>query len=232
MQYDFLQTLPSLTLLFAEETSQSSLAKVCSFLGNSAYFMLAAVALLGLYHIVIIWTRVGAKRFKSEEQQEEFMDQLDPLIRGGRFQEAIEACEGDTRAVPQMVKLALENQEMGYQKVRGFVLERFRRDFMTDLEYRLSWVATVVKTAPMLGLFGTVVGMMGTFLTLASSSEVKPSALAGDIRVALETTVIGLVIAIPLILLVSAVNIRIAKMEDLVGLGLNRLFEALKATRR
>ncbi len=131
-----------------------------------------------------------------------------------------------------MIKLAVENRQMGYQKVRAYVLERFRRDVLTDLEYRLSWVATVVKSAPMLGLFGTVIGMMGTFLTLATAETVKPSALAGDIRVALETTVIGLVIAIPLIMMVSAVNIRIAKMEDLVGTGLNRFFDTLKSARR
>jgi biopolymer transport protein ExbB/TolQ len=80
----------------------------------------------------------------------------------------------------------------------------------------------------MVGLFGTVFGMMGAFKTLATAESVEPSALAGDIQVALITTASGLAIAIPLMILVATVNIRISKMEDLVGSGLTRFFEAFK----
>ncbi|MBL9124486.1 MAG: MotA/TolQ/ExbB proton channel family protein, partial [Planctomycetaceae bacterium] len=97
-----------------------------------------------------------------------------------------------------------------------------------DLEYRLVWVATIIKTAPMLGLFGTVVGMMGAFAKLASSQKVEASNLANDISVALITTFDGLAIAIPLIICVSSVNVRMRKMEDLVGAGLTRFFDSLK----
>ena len=218
----------SIPLLLAEETASDSLRKIYDVVGNSAYAVLAAQALFGLYMIIIIWARVKAKRFKSEKQQDDYMDELDPLIRKGQFDSAVEYCEGDKRILPQLVIMACEHRDLGYVKLRPFLLERFRRDFMTDLEYRLSWVATVVKSAPMVGLFGTVFGMMGVFRTLATAESVQPSQLAGDINVALITTAIGLTIAIPLIILTSAVNIRIAKMEDLVGAGLNRLFDALK----
>jgi biopolymer transport protein ExbB len=70
---------------------------------------------------------------------------------------------------------------------------------------------------------------MGAFDTLATAESVKPELLAGDIRVALVTTASGLAIAIPLMILVATVNIRISKMEDLVGAGLPRFFEAFKA---
>jgi len=99
---------------------------------------------------------------------------------------------------------------------------------MSDLEYRLSWVSTVIKSAPMIGLFGTVFGMMGAFETLATAESVEPSALADDINIALRTTACGLAIAIPLMILVANVNIRIAKMEDLVGAGLARFMAAYR----
>jgi len=63
---------------------------------------------------------------------------------------------------------------------------------------------------------------------LATAETVEPAALAGDIQLALITTASGLAIAIPLIILVANVNIRIAKMEDLVGAGMTRFFEAFK----
>jgi len=191
-------------------------------ISNSTYFALAAVALWGLYCIVIVWTRVNQKRFKTEEEQDVFMDDVEQMLDAGDFEGAAQYCEGDPRAIPQIVEMAMHHRSLGYKKARQFVMDRFQRDVMSDLEYRLSWVSTVIKSAPMIGLFGTVFGMMGAFQTLATAESVEPSALAGDINLALVTTASGLAIAIPLMILVANVNIRIAKMEDLVGAGLAR----------
>jgi biopolymer transport protein ExbB/TolQ len=92
----------------------------------------------------------------------------------------------------------------------------------------MTWVHTVIKSAPMVGLFGTVTGMMGAFNTLATSENVEPAELAANIRVALITTACGLAIAIPLIVAVAAVNIRIKRMEELAIAGLNRFIEVMQ----
>jgi biopolymer transport protein ExbB/TolQ len=99
---------------------------------------------------------------------------------------------------------------------------------MADIEHRLSWVATVIKSAPMIGLLGTVMGMMGAFANLSSGEKIDTIKMAADIQFALITTAIGLSIAIPLMLATASVNIRLKKMEDLVGWGLSRLFESMK----
>jgi biopolymer transport protein ExbB len=197
-------------------------------ISNSTYGALAAVALWGLYCIVIVWTRVNQKRFKSEEEQDLFMDDVEQMLGACDFDGAAEYCDGDPRAIPQIVEMAMHHRSLGYKKTRMFVMDRFQRDVMSDLEYRLSWVSTVIKSAPMIGLFGTVFGMMGAFQTLATAESVEPSALAGDINIALITTASGLAIAIPLMILVANVNIRIAKMEDLVGAGLARFMAAFR----
>jgi len=197
-------------------------------LSQLTYLVLAMVALWGLYCIVIVWTRVNQKRFKSEEEQDVFMDDVEQMLEAGDFQGTAEYCTGDSRAIPQIVEMAVEHREKGYKKARLFVMDRFQRDVMSDLEYRLSWVSTVIKSAPMIGLFGTVFGMMGAFKTLATAESVEPSALADDINIALRTTACGLAIAIPLMLLTANVNIRIAKMEDLVGSGLARFMTAFR----
>ena len=191
-------------------------------ISHATYGALAGVALWGLYCIVIVWSRVKQKRFKSEEEQDFFMDDVEQMLTGGDFEGIAEYCDGDKRAVAQIVGMAVEHRAIGYKKARAFVMDRFQRDVMSDVEYRLSWVSTVIKSAPMIGLFGTVFGMMGAFETLATAESVEPSALASDINIALRTTACGLAIAIPLMILVANVNIRIAKMEDLVGAGLAR----------
>jgi biopolymer transport protein ExbB/TolQ len=86
----------------------------------------------------------------------------------------------------------------------------------------------MIKSAPMIGLFGTVLGMMGAFGKLAAAENVKPDDLAADISLALITTAIGLTIAIPLILSMASINIRIRKMEDLSVSGLARVLESFR----
>ncbi len=71
--------------------------------------------------------------------------------------------------------------------------DRFQRDVLQDLEYRLSWVYTVIKTAPMIGLLGTVIGMMAAFAKFADpNATVEVTQLAQDIQFALITTALGL----------------------------------------
>lgn len=198
-------------------------------IANATYGALAGVALWGLYCIVVVWTRVAQKRFKKEAEQDAFLDDVDQMLNAGDFDGVTEYCDGDPRAIPQMIELAINHRGLGYKRARQVMMDRYQRDVMSDLEYRLSWVGTVIKSAPMIGLFGTVFGMMGAFQTLATAETVEPAALAGDIQLALITTASGLAIAIPLILLVANVNIRIAKMEDLVGAGMTRFLEGFKA---
>ncbi len=197
-------------------------------IASSTYLALGLVAFWGIYCIVVVWTRVGQKRFASEEEQDAYLDEIEPLLESGQFDAALERCEGDSRAIPQMVELAVVNRHHGLRRSRQIMTDRFQRDVLSDLEYRLSWVGTVIKSAPMIGLFGTVFGMMGAFQTLATAETVEPSALAGDIQVALVTTASGLAIAIPLMILVANVNIKISKMEDLIGSGVTRFYEAFK----
>jgi biopolymer transport protein ExbB/TolQ len=193
-----------------------------------AYIALASLALWGAFCIIMIMTRVGQKRFKNEASQTEFLDAIDASLSKGRFDEATEICDGDPRAMCQLTWVAITNRKLGFDKVKLMVIDRFQRDILADLEHRLTWVNTVIKSAPMVGLFGTVIGMMGAFDKLASAENVKPDQLASDISVALVTTASGLAIAIPLVLCVTMINVRIRKMEDLVSAGLTRFLDSFR----
>jgi biopolymer transport protein ExbB/TolQ len=198
------------------------------WVGNVIYISLAAIAIWGAFCVIVVWRRVAQTRFKSEDEQLDFLESLESPLLSGDFDAAEELCEGDGRAMPQLVHLAIANRQIGYAKVRALVTERFQRDVLSDLEYRLSWVYTVIKSAPMLGLLGTVVGMMGAFAQLSSGDDVDPTQLAENIMLALITTACGLSIAIPLVLSTASINVRMRKMEDLVGGGLVRFLEVFK----
>jgi biopolymer transport protein ExbB/TolQ len=200
------------------------------FLALLIYIALGLLALWGAFSVVMVWRRVAQIRFRDEAQQDELLEQVEEPLRRGDMEAAAELCQDDARALPQLVILATDNHALPLGKLRTLLAERFRRDVLADLDYRISWIDTIIKSAPMVGLFGTVIGMMGAFGKLASQQQenVTPSVLANDISLALITTACGLAIAIPLVLARASVMVRIRQMEDLIGSGLARLLEALR----
>lgn len=202
---------------------------VFAYLGYAIYFVMFCIALWGAFCVVMVWSRVKQKQFASEDQQTAFLEAIEEPLSRGDFDAASEVCDGDRRATCQLSELAISNRKIGFGKVKQLVADRFQRDVLQDLEYRLSWVFTVIKAAPMIGLLGTVLGMMAAFSKLAvPGADVEVAKLAQDIQFALITTALGLTIAIPLVLCTAYINVQIKKMEDLVSFGINQFLEIFK----
>ena len=122
---------------------------ISQYAGNVIYVALALIAVWGAYCVIMVWRRVAQTRFRSEEEQVSFLQSVEETLAAGDFDGATEICESDPRAMPQLAALAIGNRDMGYSKIRALLVERFQRDVLADLEYRLSWVYAVIKTAPM-----------------------------------------------------------------------------------
>jgi biopolymer transport protein ExbB/TolQ len=215
------------------------------FINNSVYFALALDAAWGLYCAVLVFMRISQQRFRNEKKQDEFLDGIEAALDKGDFDGAADLCENDRRALPQLVALALSTRKrqskggaagahppVDMVMVQELLVDRFQRDVLSDLEHRTGWINNVIKTAPMLGLLGTVLGMMAAFGKLATSQNVKPDQLAEDISFALITTALGLTTAIPLTITVASINIRVRKLEDLIGAGLNRFLDSYAAVQK
>jgi biopolymer transport protein ExbB/TolQ len=82
----------------------------------------------------------------------------------------------------------------------------------------------------MLGLIGTVAGMMGAFSTLENATAEEPTKqLLADIRMALEHTLVGLLITVTLLVNMASISNKIRELEELVVFGMNRFFDSFKA---
>ena len=198
--------------------------------GNVVYTALAAVAVWGVFCIVLLWRRINKKLFRTRETEALFFSKLRDLLRSQDYDGALRLCNSPgywNRAVCQLAAVAIENRHLGLSKVRQLMVDRFDREVLSDLEHRMSWVSAVIKSAPMLGLHGTVLGMIGAFAKIASASRtgVDPSTLAGEISLALYTTAIGLTIAIPLVLCAAFINVRIRRLQDAVDEGSAQFLE-------
>lgn len=78
----------------------------------------------------------------------------------------------------------------------------------------MSWIAFVIAVAPMLGFLGTVVGMVQAFDDIEAAGDISPTVVAGGMKVALLTTVFGLIVAI---IVQTFYNYLAAKIDSLVN---------------
>ncbi len=85
---------------------------------------------------------------------------------------------------------------------------------MARLEKNLSWITLFIALAPMLGFLGTVVGMVSAFDSIEAAGDISPTIVAGGMKVALLTTVFGLIVAI---ILQIIYNYLITKVESIVN---------------
>lgn len=201
--------------------------------GPVIYVALAIAALYGVFCAVLLFRKIAQKRFASPARAAEFMDEVRSLLERRDFDGVAELCDSPpywSKATPQMILVALAHRDRGLTKLRQLLAEKYERDVLADLEYRFSWIGTIVKAAPMLGLLGTVSGMIAAFGKIAGASQggVNPADLANDISLALFTTAYGLMVAIPLTILGAAVQVRKGKLTDSVQEQLSEFLNDLE----
>jgi len=220
--------------IFAQEPSQSpgmGTEQVMEIAGYAIYVALGLLAIWGVFSVILLARRIKRKQFTSEDAEEHFFKELSDHIQAGDLRRATGMCQSPTylgRALPELTILGLEQQKGGVGKRQGLMISKFETGLLADLEYRLSWIQTVVRSAPMLGLLGTVVGMIGAFSKIAGVDKPNPADLATNISTALTTTALGLVIAIPLVLCAVMMNARIRRLEDQVVTGVDRMMDDLE----
>ena len=201
-------------------------------LADACYVFLALNFIWGLYNVIMGFRRVKELSFGDHDEQAEFVDDIVQKLQAGRFDLVEELCGDDPRALPQLTQLAAGNRQLGYDQLRQVVMEILQRDVMADLEYRANWIATTIKCGPLLGLFGTVLGMMAAFGRIGTGENIKPYMIAHDISVALICTAMGLGTAIPFNFILASLTTRIRVLQDAIGAGLMRIldfFKTLKA---
>ena len=121
---------------------------------------------------------------------------LQQTISAGNYQEAWATCNANKNYLANVLKAGLTRVGRGKEAVESALAEHGLRE-ATMLRTRNSYLSVIGVVSPMIGLLGTVIGMMGAFAVLASSGIADPRALSGKIGEVLLATASGLFIAIP-----------------------------------
>jgi biopolymer transport protein ExbB len=154
---------------------------------------------------------------RAQINSAEFLNGVRTVLKRENVVEALSICEATPGPVPRLVKTAILNHEKGREGVRE-ALEEAGLLEVPRLEEKLNVLATIAQIAPLMGLFGTVLGFMRIFSRIESAGiNIEKQQLAAGVWEALICTALGLAVAIPCYAgynyLVNRVNSIVLDME-------------------
>jgi len=194
----------------AEELSFHQQLKVRFIEGGPFFMGIVLVALiLGLAIAIerILYLNMATTNTKK------LVASVDSALNDGGVEAANEVCRNTKGPVASIFYQGLDRMDEGIENVEKAVVG-YGGVQMGLLEKNVSWVSLFIALAPMLGFMGTVIGMIDAFDSIQSAGDISPTVVAGGIKVALLTTVFGLVVGI---ILQIFYNYIISKIDGIVN---------------
>lgn len=153
----------------------------------------------------------------SSINTKKFLNDVEAALQSGGVEEAKELCRNTRGPIASIYYQGLDRSGEGIEAVEKSVVS-YGGVQMGLLEKGIPWISLFIALAPMLGFMGTVIGMIQAFDKIVSDGQVSPTTVAGGIKVALLTTVFGLIAAIFLQIfynyIVSKVDSIVNEMEN------------------
>jgi biopolymer transport protein ExbB len=141
------------------------------------------------------------------------LNKIETALNSGGVDAAKEVCRDTKGPVASIFYQGLDRSHEGIDMVEKSVVS-YGGVQMGLLEKGISWISLFIALAPMLGFMGTVIGMIGAFDAIAEAGDISPAVVASGIKVALLTTVFGLIVAI---ILQIFYNYIVAKVDGIVN---------------
>ena len=208
------------------------LTSVLTIAGNSIQVVQVLLAVWGAYSVIFTLRQIKRRRFNNDAETESFLDTLRSYIEEGNHDAAVRLCDDPRnvyRAIPMLARVAIVKRHLSPARLRQTIASKFQRDVLGVMENQRSTINTIAKSEPMLGLLGTVAGMIAAFARIGGADKVSTAGLASDISLALTATAVGLLVAIPLILCLNAIEVRMRSLEDITLEGVQVVLEDLDA---
>jgi biopolymer transport protein ExbB len=138
--------------------------------------------------------------YRFQKNNPELLNEVDPLIADNKLEQASVACQRFGNPLSRVYATAIRMAGRSRDQIKAVVEETGSRE-VASLERYLGLLGTIAMITPLLGLLGTVLGMIRAFTVISVEGVGTPATLGGGISEALITTAAGLTVAIPTILL-------------------------------
>ena len=194
--------------------------------GGIVMYVLVGCSVLAL---TIIFERAWSLR-RSVVLPEADIHVIEESVRAGKVEEALQSCSRNNTAMSRILWVALKNRGVG-RAVLKEILEEVGRQEVAHLERFVGVLGVVAAVSPLLGLLGTVIGMIEVFQVISLEGVGKANILAGGISKALNTTAAGLSVAIPALVAYRLFEARVNSFVLEIEQHALRFVELLKGER-
>ena len=143
---------------------------------------------------------------------EKLLKQIEEKVEGNDYEGAKEVCRNTRGPLASIFFQGLDRVENGLEDAEK-ALTSYGGVQMARLESNMSWISLFITIAPSLGFLGTVVGMVQAFDDIEKAGDISPTVVAGGMKVALITTIFGLIVAL---ILQVCYNYLLSKIEGIV----------------
>jgi biopolymer transport protein ExbB len=185
------------SLTHAADKPPDQMSIIETILHGGPLIVMIWICILGTSMILVTFTIQLFMTLRGENlAPKALMESLKSTVEAGNYQEAWETCKANKAYVAKVLQGALERLGRGQDAVQGGLIEYGLRQSQ-PIKTKISYISVIGVIAPMIGLLGTVIGMMGAFAVLGSSGVADPRGLALRIGEVLMATASGLFIAIP-----------------------------------
>ncbi|MDX1380970.1 MAG: MotA/TolQ/ExbB proton channel family protein, partial [Xanthomonadales bacterium] len=206
-----------------EEKAGKTVLGVISSGGTIAWIIVG----LGLIALVLIVLRFMFLR-RASASTARIVEEVGPKVHEGRLQDALEACKRFKGATSRVVASAVRNLDRDRDHLEDIVSESILHE-SSHLNRFGAIILVIAAVAPLLGLLGTVTGMITTFDIITEFGTGDPKLLSGGISIALVTTEIGLAVAIPALLAGNILSGWAERIKDDMEKGALRVINLYKA---
>lgn len=234
-----LVTLVGATFLYAQGTGGAATTAPTppAVVRRSLAEMLAAGGIVGY---AIIALSIGAlalaielfmtlKRDKLCPPQ--LVSELEALLEEENYEEALALCDSSKSFFTNVMAAGIAKIGFGFEEMATAMQEAGDLESL-KLNNKVNWLSLIYSIGPMLGLFGTVTGMIGAFQVIEQIANPSPKELARGIYEALVTTVLGLVVALPTLTVYFYFKGKLSRLIAEIGIVSSELVERFKTPQK
>ncbi|MFQ6022372.1 MAG: MotA/TolQ/ExbB proton channel family protein [Acidiferrobacterales bacterium] len=184
------------------------------------FFQDGGVFMYPIVVVLAVGVTIALERFfylgRSTSVNRKIWNQLMPLIKAGNYKKALATTSNSKAAIGKILNYGLSRSEGARRRDDiETAMEEGLMEIMPSLEKRTHYIATFANIATLLGLLGTIIGLIRAFTAVSHADPAeKADLLSASISVAMNTTAFGLMVAIPLLLVYSLLQSKTTTLVD------------------
>ncbi len=195
--------------------------------GGDFIYIIGAVLIVGLAIAIERWLYLSATFNKNKRA----LNELRPALKVGDLDKIKQSVENSNAPVSEVLQAGTARMSTQCRREDiEYAMEETIMEYMLKLETRTPLLATLANIATLLGLLGTIMGLISAFAVVAEANPAeKATLLSNSISIAMNTTAFGLITAIPLILIHTGLQSKTAAIVDsleMVGIKLLNSFSS------